>query len=213
MQGSVDWLLKSQTKNGCFQKQGYTHSSYLKGGNSDSSLTPFILTALLKAKARLGVNITMNQLEEGVDCMLDVYNSSDLYSTIVTAYAATLITLEVNKKSKMFAELENKVGTWEKKLRTILNALEAKANTKVPGAKFWDIESDKSKWGYYSRSNSVEMTAYMVLIRSLKGELGSVVDSVKWLTKQRNSRGGFVSTQDTVVGLQALSTYAQKANR
>lgn len=28
-----------------------------------------------------------------------------------------------------------------------------------------------------------------------------------WLIQQRNSGGGFISTQDTVIGLQALSTY------
>ena len=149
--------------------------------------------------------------------MLDVYNSSDLYSTIITAHAATLVNLEVNdaktKKSERFAKLDKKVGLWEEKLSEILDDLETRANSTVPGAKFWDTEREKSKWGYYSRSKAVEMTAYMVLIRSLRGELGSVVDSVKWLAKQRNSQGGFVSTQDTVVGLQAISTYAQKANR
>merc|ERR1711874_847525 len=31
-----------------------------------------------------------------------------------------------------------------------------------------------------------------------------------WLGKQRNSQGGFVSTQDTVVALQAISMYSQK---
>jgi hypothetical protein len=31
---------------------------------------------------------------------------------------------------------------------------------------------------------------------------------VRWLTKQRNPRGGFVSTQDTVVAIQALTMYA-----
>merc|ERR1719494_363557 len=31
---------------------------------------------------------------------------------------------------------------------------------------------------------------------------------VKWLVKQRNSLGGFSSTQDTCVGLQALARYA-----
>lgn len=29
----------------------------------------------------------------------------------------------------------------------------------------------------------------------------------KWILKQRNELGGFVSTQDTVVGLEALATY------
>ena len=42
VQRSVDWLMGGQMENGCFPKRGYTHSSYLKGGGSDSTLTPFI---------------------------------------------------------------------------------------------------------------------------------------------------------------------------
>ena len=41
-QQSVDWLMGSQMEDGCFPKLGFVHSSYLKGGNSNSSLTPFI---------------------------------------------------------------------------------------------------------------------------------------------------------------------------
>ena len=42
LQRSVDWLMGGQMENGCFPKRGYVHSSYLKGGGRDSSLTPFI---------------------------------------------------------------------------------------------------------------------------------------------------------------------------
>ena len=42
LQRSVDWLMRGQMENGCFPKRGYVHSSYLKGGGRDSSLTPFI---------------------------------------------------------------------------------------------------------------------------------------------------------------------------
>lgn len=34
---------------------------------------------------------------------------------------------------------------------------------------------------------------------------------VRWLTSQRNSLGGFSSTQDTVIALQGLAAYAQAA--
>ena len=37
--------------------------------------------------------------------------------------------------------------------------------------------------------------------------------SIKWLGKQRNSQGGFVSTQDTVVALQAISLYSLRVSR
>lgn len=149
--------------------------------------------------------------------MLKEYNSSDLYSTIVTAHATTVLLQKLEnvqaKQVEEFKDLQKQAVTWKSKVDGIIESLESQANTTVPGAKFWDTAREKSKWGYYSSSKAVEMTAYMVLVRSLREELGLAVDSVKWLAKQRNSQGGFVSTQDTVVGLQAISTYAQKANR
>ena len=57
------------------------------------------------------------------------------------------------------------------------------------------------------------MTAYMVMSHVLRSSLPLAVDSVKWLGRQRNSQGGFVSTQDTVVALQALSLYSQRVSR
>lgn len=54
---------------------------------------------------------------------------------------------------------------------------------------------------------NVELTSYALLsLVKLKAprdvlEAGSIV---RWLSKQRNSWGGFVSTQDTVVALQVV---------
>lgn len=37
-----------------------------------------------------------------------------------------------------------------------------------------------------------------------------VLKAVRWISKQRNTEGGFTSTQDTVLGLEALTKYAIK---
>jgi hypothetical protein len=49
------------------------------------------------------------------------------------------------------------------------------------------------------------MTAYALLSLVKLGSKKDMNDArsiVRWLSKQRNSEGGFISTQDTVVGLQ-----------
>nr|XP_034960986.1 alpha-2-macroglobulin-like [Zootoca vivipara] len=62
-------------------------------------------------------------------------------------------------------------------------------------------------------SAEVEMTAYVLLAYLTKHpapsqeELAKSARIVKWLVKQQNPTGGFSSTQDTVVALQALSRY------
>lgn len=57
---------------------------------------------------------------------------------------------------------------------------------------------------------SVEMTAYALLTYLERGLIQDAIPIMKWMTSQRNEMGGFASTQDTVVGLYALSKLGQQ---
>uniref|UniRef100_A0A8D2P0W7 Alpha-macroglobulin receptor-binding domain-containing protein n=1 Tax=Zosterops lateralis melanops TaxID=1220523 RepID=A0A8D2P0W7_ZOSLA len=61
-------------------------------------------------------------------------------------------------------------------------------------------------------SSTIETVAYILLAHVSKPDLlpneASVSKLVRWLSAQRNAFGGFASTQDTVVSLQALAQYA-----
>lgn len=55
------------------------------------------------------------------------------------------------------------------------------------------------------------MTSYAVLsLVKLGGEANTMeaLRAVRWMSKKRNAEGGFSSTQDTVLGLEALTKYA-----
>jgi CD109 antigen len=58
------------------------------------------------------------------------------------------------------------------------------------------------------------MTSYGLLTYLLRGEekLGDAVSIAKWLLRQRNSMGGFMSSQDTVMGVTALAKFAEAIN-
>lgn len=60
-----------------------------------------------------------------------------------------------------------------------------------------------------SKSIDVEITAYGVLALVQANRASEIFPYFKWLLAQRNDRGGFVGTQDTVVGLEALATYGR----
>ncbi|XP_017086450.2 LOW QUALITY PROTEIN: CD109 antigen [Drosophila eugracilis] len=60
------------------------------------------------------------------------------------------------------------------------------------------------------RSNDVEITSYVLLALLEKNQAEKALPIIKWLISQRNSNGGFSSTQDTVIGLQALTKFAYK---
>ena len=200
VQESVNWLFKNQMENGCFRKRGYVHSSYLKGGLSDDSLTAFVLTALQTASTKFKeVEVYQEKLDNAYNCMIKNVKESDLYTSIVVAHAAATMAKEDGKALEL------------------MSSIEEKANSST-GLTFWELKKKKVTcrycwWSYRPSSEAVEMTAYNILSYVKMENLPQALSSVKWLAKQRNSQGGFVSTQDTVVALEALSEYMKSVTR
>jgi CD109 antigen len=61
-------------------------------------------------------------------------------------------------------------------------------------------------------SSDIEATGYAVLALIQHGDQVNASRAARWLVSQRNAYGGFGSTQDTVVGLQALTEFAALAS-
>lgn len=58
---------------------------------------------------------------------------------------------------------------------------------------------------------NVEITSYALLTLLQNDEIDSeMLCIVKWLLNQRNNQGGFEGTQDTIVGIEALASFALK---
>ena len=80
--------------------------------------------------------------------------------------------------------------------------------------KFWSkpkTEADKSNpWTSLTQSVDVEMTAYTLLTYLFRGLVTEALPIMRWMVGQRNSNGGFASTQDTVIGLYALAKLSEK---
>ena len=64
---------------------------------------------------------------------------------------------------------------------------------------------------YWDGPASVETTGYATLALLANGDLINAGRAARWLVEQRNAFGGYGSTQDTVVGLQALTAFAANA--
>ena len=69
----------------------------------------------------------------------------------------------------------------------------------------------KGKPNRPGRNAAVETTGYAMLALLEQGDRVSASSAARWLVSQRNAFGGFGSTQDTVVGLQALIQFATHA--
>ncbi|KAF2362522.1 Alpha-2-macroglobulin thiol-ester bond-forming [Trinorchestia longiramus] len=188
---STDWLKRRQLENGCFESVGKVLHKGMKGGvgegGSPGVLSSYIMAALIEA----GEEPTSKAIAEAVTCIEaatapDTKGANDLYLLALKAYAYSLARLP--ETGAVIADLISK-------------------STQNTQGVFWDI---KSLNGKDNTALAVETTSYalLALLNSdvpEAAELGPQI--VKWISAQRNSQGGFVSTQDTVLALQALALY------
>ncbi|XP_030632003.1 alpha-2-macroglobulin [Chanos chanos] len=182
------WLGRMQQKDGCFASVGKLLNNAMKGGISDEvSLTAYITAALLE----LDIERKDPMVEKAFGCLKYAVDQQE--STYLTALLAYTYTLAGDEETR--AEL--------------LTRLDKLAISRG-GERHWRGREDHGKG---TDSLEVEMTAY-VLLALLSGPerpefgLGYSASIVRWLAKQQNPFGGFASTQDTVVALQALAKYS-----
>ncbi|NXQ30447.1 A2ML1 protein, partial [Alaudala cheleensis] len=191
VQSALRWLQEHQLPSGCFQSVGKLFNNDLKGGVDDTiSLTAYIAAALVEL--HLERNDTM--LENALHCLKKVtLDETSLYVKALMAYVFTL--------SKDMEMREQLLGMVEKETVLLFHVF------LPPSAQLLTSQSADEK-----SSSMIETVAYIVLAHVSKPDLSvhdaSVSKLVHWLSAQRNAFGGFASTQDTVVSLQALAQYA-----
>lgn len=61
-----------------------------------------------------------------------------------------------------------------------------------------------------SKNINIETTSYGLLAMLKNGQYTNGFPYFKWLISQQNNKGGFIGTQDTIIGLQALAEYAER---
>uniref|UniRef100_A0A3P8YIM1 Alpha-2-macroglobulin-like n=1 Tax=Esox lucius TaxID=8010 RepID=A0A3P8YIM1_ESOLU len=183
---TTTWLEEKQKENGCFLRLGELFNNRMKGGVSDEvTLTAYITASMLES------NMSDPVVNSSLSCLRN--STSDLSNTYTTALLAYTFTL---------------AGDME--MRTLLLQHLDKIALQEGGLLHWNQTSSET-----SASLAVEISSY-VLLASLSAsplstaDLGYSSRIVRWLVKQQNSYGGFSSTQDTVVALQALSLYSTK---
>ncbi|KAM9324848.1 alpha-2-macroglobulin-like [Gastrophryne carolinensis] len=189
---SIVWLRSHQNQSGCFRSMGRLFNNAIKGGMEDEiSLSAYVTAALIEA----GVPLEDPVVRGAVTCLQkaapDVKN---VYTQALLAYSLTMC-----KETQLRKDL--------------LDKLEEKA-IKQDGQVHWTRETvpeNKDLFWYRAPSAEVEMAAY-VLLALLFGpepDLGKAAEIVNWLSKQQNPYGGYSSTQDTIVALQAMARYGR----
>ncbi|XP_065358197.1 thioester-containing protein 1 allele S3-like [Calliphora vicina] len=86
-----------------------------------------------------------------------------------------------------------------KNANTFINVLKSHAK-EMDGLKWWSAND-------HNLANDIEITAYCAI--TLLDTPGDHTSILKWLIEQRNGNGGFTSSHDTVVGLEALVKFSE----
>ncbi|XP_039417434.1 alpha-2-macroglobulin-like isoform X1 [Corvus cornix cornix] len=197
IQDALIWLSQKQKENGCFRSSGALLNNAMKGGvNDEVTLAAYITIALLE----IPLPVTHSVVRNALFCLETAANQKEnhVYTKALLAYAFAL------------------AGNREKR-KALLDSLEKEAVSK-DGSVHWqrpgkEPEADLPYYRSRAPSAEVEMTAYVLLAHltsqpaPAQEELAFASLIAKWISSQQNPNGGFSSTQDTVVALQALSLY------
>ncbi|XP_031439463.1 alpha-2-macroglobulin-like isoform X2 [Clupea harengus] len=178
------WLEGKLRPDGVFHMQGKLFNNRMKGGvNDDVTITAYITASMLE----LNMTVTEKTLTFLKSSVSDLSNT---YSTALLAYTFSLAG-EEDIQAQLLKHLDS-VATSDGSLL------------------HWSQSSSER-----ADSLAVETSSYVLLAVLSKttltaADLGYAARIVNWLVKQQNPYGGFSSTQDTVVALQALALYATK---
>ncbi|KAJ7399911.1 alpha-2-macroglobulin-like protein 1 [Pitangus sulphuratus] len=196
IQDALRWLEQNQLPSGCFASKGRFFHSSLKDSTDDGiSLGAYVAAALLE----MGQPLKGKLMQTTLRCLQQVvHNITNIYTEAMLAYAFAL------------------AGDYET-TQELLYKLEEQA-IRSGGQIHWSPKpSSPASIDFWPGTQSVdiELTAYVLLAYLSKprvhaGDMTTAAGIVAWLTEQQNAYGGFASTQDTVVALQALAKYAAR---
>ncbi|XP_072264624.1 CD109 antigen-like [Pyxicephalus adspersus] len=187
---AVNFLVQHQNMStGIFSEPGRVIHRDLQGGqNGPITLTAYIVTSLLQdeyyrklfeANVQKAVQYLEAKYDEGI---------ASNYTLSVVAYALTLAN--------------------STRAQAALNLLNSRAtNIGYGGTKYWSTPQSANFY-WQPRTTDIETAAYALLSFHRQNRIADGIPVMKWISQQRNQLGGYVSTQDTVMALQALSQFA-----
>eukprot|EP00057_Strongylocentrotus_purpuratus_P024790 XP_011679264.1 PREDICTED: CD109 antigen [Strongylocentrotus purpuratus] len=208
MNQAITFLINHQNDNGSFMKSGRIVDQIIDGGiSSAETLTAYcaiamdqvrtsdILSDTTKSTANTALTNAMNYLVSRYTVIQE-----DKYAMAIVTYA---LALGGSPSTPQFLTRLNELQTVEDEGRL----------------KYWtdqDEQTTPASDEFYYRvwrgppSAAIEMTGYGMLAYLARNDVVGSIPVAGWLSQQRNSLGGYSSTQDTVIALLALTTYAER---
>ncbi|XP_018427419.1 PREDICTED: alpha-2-macroglobulin-like protein 1, partial [Nanorana parkeri] len=186
IQEAIHWLDTTQLPNGCFKTAESYFDHELDGDDDELARTAFILISLLEHQIVYNGSI----VEHAKSCInKGAENAKTSHTLALLAYAFTLLG-DSEHRALMLKRLDDHA----------------------------EIKSGSKHWlGTSYRHGEVEISSYVIMallsdkIMTHK-DLQESAYAVRWLASEQNAWGGFSSSQDTTLALQALAKYAKTTN-
>ncbi|NXT80660.1 CO4 protein, partial [Zapornia atra] len=184
---SISYLLNQQQPDNSFHDHHPVMDRSMQGGiksaGDDLALTAFV-TVALQQTLEVYKSPDVEQVVRGAVAYMNdkLSTNTECYSTAITAYALTLV-----QSDSEGARL---------------------AKEKLRGCSVFDAAKQQRYWGSGNDAVSVETTAYALLQTLLLKDMEYAKPIATWLMERKNYGGGYHSTQDTVVALEAMSAYS-----
>ncbi|XP_060576890.1 complement C4-like [Ruditapes philippinarum] len=182
---TIDWLNNHAEADGSFVDNMPVINREMIGqiNERDPSLTAFVLITLQECgNSNAGVNATVNR---AIKCLEDLSEDMLKKNPYLLAISTYALAMSYSNRSITFFKFLHDIKKTDRE------------------GTFWGNPGDKP-----ANAHSVETTAYALLAMLKFGDIKTSSSIVSWLTSQRGGTGSFRTTQDTVVGLQALSQYS-----
>nr|WP_321496751.1 alpha-2-macroglobulin family protein [uncultured Methanolobus sp.] len=193
---SADWIESYQQEDGSWEQVGFViHQDMMGGVSGTYALTAYTTLALEEYGSASPVVMAKAQkyLEDNLAGQDD-------------PYALAIGTLALQKLNSPVAD---------EALTELLAISKQDDDGMYWGYGSGDVKLPYEYGGYgfiAPSSKNVETTAYATLAL-IEANNPSATSSLKWIAAQRNSNGGFSSTQDTVMAFRALMSAAASAGR
>lgn len=188
-----EWITAQQQADGSFESVGFVHHEAMMGGvQGKTALTAYVAIALTEAGDTEGSAKALEYLEDELDGI------DDPYAMAIVAYALELAESpardEAHDLLMEMAEEDEDGLHWGSGLEPLPLPEERDGILPMPPE--------------VPQSTAIEATGYATLALTHHGDRLNASRAAKWLVTRRNAYGGFGSTQDTVVALQALTEQA-----
>ena len=197
LESASGWILSHQRPDGSFKPVGFLHHKELLGGlQGNTALTAYVAIALMEAGEQRAASKAVTFLELWLD------DIDDPYTTAIVSYALEL------------ADSNRAGAVYDKLMSMSVNSADG-LSWGTPQFELGQTPAPRAlgngRFHSGNRVAAVETTGYATLALLERGDLISAANAGKWLVNQRNAYGGYGSTQDTVVGLQAMTKFAANA--